>query len=76
MAHSLSLLRRRQPDVLEAEPAQLLARVLQLRALLPTVDLPELIQRRPRLLTQACLLEPVDADFAPFRSHCSKSQSD
>lgn len=47
---------RRQPDVLEVPPAQLLARVLQLRDLLPDVNLPDLVQRRPRILTQASLV--------------------
>jgi len=47
---------RRQPDVLEVPSAQLLARVLQLRDLLPDVNLPDLVQRRPRILTQAILV--------------------
>ncbi len=54
--------RRRQPDVLEVPPAQLLARVVQLRELLPGTDLPALVQRRPRLLTQVGSYEAAAAD--------------
>lgn len=51
----LQRLIRRQPDVLDVSPAVVLTRVLQLRALLPSVNLPALVQRRPRLLTQDSL---------------------